>query len=402
MKEKIRELLDLVGQLQDEARALNEGAEAEARDFNSEEQARWDAIMDEETGEIAKLNARIERAQKLEEAEPTNFSAIPVKPQAAAHLRGGRGDNFQNALVAYIRKGDPGGVRHLMNERDEVEIRASNDTTMNITTAADGGVAVPTTLYGQVIARRDEGDLTTKLGLRKIIGKGTTVDVVVDNEDDGEFVSTNESGAFDRDAPALAKVQMTLVKYTKKTDITNELSEDEDVSLMNFLADFFGRGMAKTRNGLLITAVGTGGTALKTFASATAIAAGEPEGVVYNDALDPYLDDTPSVAWVMRPSTLGKIKSVTGNPRLYGGDNERELLGYLVHKSSKVSTVASTNKSMYFGNWYYVGYREEPSFTMLRDPYSRASYGEVLLHMYFRTVYKVLQAEAIGYGQQAT
>jgi hypothetical protein len=39
--------------------------------------------------------------------------------------------------------------------------------------------------------------------------------------------------------------------------------------------------------------------------------------------------------------------------------------------------------------------------TVLRDPYSRAAYGEVLFHYYFRADYAVLQAEAIGYGVHA-
>jgi hypothetical protein len=36
--------------------------------------------------------------------------------------------------------------------------------------------------------------------------------------------------------------------------------------------------------------------------------------------------------------------------------------------------------------------------TMLRDPYTRSSYGEVVINYYFRAVYKVLVAEAIGFG----
>jgi len=60
--------------------------------------------------------------------------------------------------------------------------------------------------------------------------------------------------------------------------------------------------MATTHNGLLLTEVATNGTLLKTFASATAIAAGEPEDVVFNDTLGYYLDDNGSVGWFSNPS----------------------------------------------------------------------------------------------------
>lgn len=405
MKDKIRELLAEIGQLRDEARELNEAAETEKRDFTEDEQKRWNAIMDEKEGEIAKLEARLERAKLIEESEPSGYSADPMKPQAPAHVRK-LGDNFNRAMGAYLRDGDDSGLRHLRTSSGEIEIRASNDTDMNIGTAADGGNAVPTGFYNQIIARRDEMGLTAALGVRMIPGVGTTVNVPVDNEDDGEFITKAEAAAFDRDAPALDTVAFTLVKYTKRIQISDELMQDEDARLMDFLADFVARGQAKTMNNLLLTEVASNGTALDTFAAAAAIASGEPENIVYNDALGAYLDDSGSVGWVMRPATYGAIASITGNPRVYAetpaGSRRPELLGYPVFYSNKAAAIASTAITVYFGNWNFVGYRESPGFTMLRDPYSSASTGQTNLWMYFRTVFKVLQAEAIGYGKQAT
>jgi hypothetical protein len=45
-----------------------------------------------------------------------------------------------------------------------------------------------------------------------------------------------------------------------------------------------------------------------------------------------------------------------------------------------------------------MGYRESPSLTFIRNPYLRADYGQMAFHWHYRTVYGVLQAEAIGYG----
>lgn len=325
------------------------------------------------------------------------------------------GDNFTKAYSRWIKTGDVGGVKHLVNGESSfgvtVSIKASNDTDMNVGTAADGGNAVPTGHFQQIVARRDDLMLATKLGVRNIPGKGTTVNVPIDNEADGEFVSTAEAAAQDRDAPALGTVAMTLAKYTKMVELSDELMIDEDSNLMTFLSDFVGRGMAKTHNSLLNTAVAAGGTNLKTLAATAAIAAGEPQDMVFNNDLANYLDDSNSVAWVMRASTHGAIAKLQGDPFIYQvtpqGDNGNgkpsrgSLLGYPVHYSAAVPAPATSAKSLLFGNFFYVGVRNEPEFTVLRDPFSASATGQLRLHYYFRTIYKVLVAEAVGFATQA-
>jgi HK97 family phage major capsid protein len=325
------------------------------------------------------------------------------------------GDNFQKAYSRWVKTGDHGGIKHLVNGESAfgvtVSIKASNDTDMNIGTAADGGNAVPTGHFQQIVARRDEMMLATRLGVRNIPGKGLTVNVPIDNEADGEFIATAEAAANDRDAPALGTVAMTLAKYTKRVELSDELMNDEDSQLMAFLSDFVGRGMAKTHNSLLNTAVAAGGTNLKTLAATAAIAAGEPQDVVFNNDLANYLDDSASVAWIMRASTHGAIAKLQGDPFIYqvtpqgnSGDGQPSrgvLLGYPVHYSAAVPAPATSAKSLLFGNFFYVGMRNDPEFTVLRDPFSAASTGQLRLHYYFRTIYKVLVAEAVGFATQA-
>ena len=307
-----------------------------------------------------------------------------------------RGDDEVKALAYFIRTGDAGAMK------------ASNDTDMNVGTAGDGGNAVPTGHFQNIIARRDESMLARQLGVTLIPGKGTTVNVPVDGEDDGEFVVKGEGTAFDRDAPNIGQAAMTLGKYTKKIELSVELLEDEDSRLLDFLANFVGRGMAKTHNDLLITEALANGTKTDDF-SQTAIAAGDLEQMVFDDDLSAYLDDSGSVGWIMKPSTYASVISIaSSNTRFYHanvGDTASPrptVLGYPVFFSNKISAIGSGNKSVIFGNMSQIGYREAPGLTFLRDPYSKAGNGQVVLHYYFRTVYKVLQAEAVGYGQHAT
>lgn len=377
---RLIEMRRQLGTLLEAARALADG------ELTAETRAQADALL-VQADELEQDIAREERLQ-----------AMLASKTAPARNTTGLGDGEERALVHWMRTGDAGGM----------EQRASNDTDMNIGTPADGGVAVPTGHYRGIIARRDESMLASKLGVRAIPGQGTTVNVPLDAEDDGEFVATNEAQDSDRDAPALSVKAMTLVRYTKRVELSYELLEDEDSRLLAFLADFVGRGMAKTHNGLLLTEVAANGKLLKSFGSATAIAVSELEPMVFDDDLSNYLDDSASVAWVMRPSVYGKIlviddaKTRRYAPNAQGDAAKPSVLGYPVQYSAKAGSTAASAKSAFFGNWNYVGFREAPGFTVLRDPYSLAKKGQVVFHYYFRTVYGVLQAEAIGFGQHPT
>lgn len=396
----ITELRQLKTQKIEEAGVILTTAEGEKRDLNDEERGLYDGLVAEAEGlekRIARLVAQEERV-----AELAKVSQVPIhKQQGAAVLKLKRGDSWAKAFTHWIRSGDGGGLDPQgFEDGNGYTVRASNATDMNITTAADGGSLVPTGFHNEIIAKRDETMLAAQLPIMRVPGIGTTVDVPYDNEADGEFVATTEAQTFDLDAPAVTKKSLTLLLYSKYTDVSYQLLDDTPINLMSFLVDFVGRGMAKTHNNLLLTEVAANGTALKTFASASAIAFGEPEDFVGNDDLANYLDEDAAVAWVMRSSTHWDIKSIVGTARQYGTnmDGGRTLLGYPVNYSQKAAAVAASAKSVYFGNWRYVAMREAPGITFIRDPYTVAVSGQVRLLWHFRTVYGVLQAEAIGYG----
>lgn len=368
---------------------LNTIAEGEGRDLTEAEKVEYDGLKTA----AAVLLARIERLEEAAELEADTQRSAGVKAagKAPAYNKTRLGDSEERAFAHWIKTGDDGGIK---------ELRASNATDMNIGTNVDGQYLVPTGHYNQVIARRDESMLANQIGVMKIPGQGTTVNVPVDNEADGEFVSTNEATEFDLDAPATAQVAMTLVKYSKQIKISYELLEDEDANLLAFLSDFVGRGMAKTHNSLLLTEARAGGTAALTLDAAAAIGDGEPVELLYKQQAE-YLDGS---VWVMTRATEGLIRGMQGDAFLYnpnpaGSDRGRpEILGYPVYNSAYASAVAASAKSLIFGNFRYIGMREAPGITFLRDPYGLANSGQVRLLYYFRTVYKTLQAEAIQYA----
>jgi HK97 family phage major capsid protein len=389
---KLMELRQKRAEAIETMRGLVEGAEAEDRAMSDEEQASYDELK----AQVEALKARIERMEEAEDLSEEAQRSLPRKAPAFNKTR--PGDTESRAVAHYIRTGDANQLQ---------EFRAPNATDMNIGTPADGGYAVPTGHYNQIVARRDEDMLATALGVTKITGKGTTVNVPVDNEADGEFVATTEATQFTLDSPAINQVAMTLVAYSKRIPISYQLLEDEDSNLLQFVADWVGRGMARTHNNLLLTEARASGTAALTLDSASTIGATEVPELVYK-LPDPYQKSGSSVAWVMKRATEGIIRGLQGSSFLFvpnpsGTDRGMpEIWGYPVYSSEYASAIAASAKSLIFGDWSYVYMRESTQFGFLRDPYTLADYGQIRLMYFFRTVYKVAQAEAIVYATHPT
>jgi len=119
-------------------------------------------------------------------------------------------------------------------------------------------------------------------------------------------------------------------------------------------------------------------------------------------ALAPEYQD--GAQWAMHPTAYAQIAGISSSS-VYtfaahpGGDlqNGASLWGYPVNQSSYATAAAASAKSLIFGNWAFMGYREAPGLTTLVDPYSAAHLGQRKIWFWFRTVFGVLQAEAIQY-----
>jgi HK97 family phage major capsid protein len=353
------------------------------------------------------MEKEVVQEQPVEEKIDLKAEMDKVRKSIVDELRSERGEAKGSFTVisSVGEKDEMKGFMHYIRTGQENStmraLKASNDTDMNIGTAEDGQYLVPTGHYQNVITRRDESALWSRLGVTEIPGVGTTVNVPYDDEADGEFVVATETQEFDDDAPATGRKQMTLKKYAKIIRISHELLRDEDSRLESFLANWVGRGMAKTHNDLLITEVETNGTALKTFASATAVALGEMEDMVFQSDMVSYLDGG-SAAWVMSGPSYAKIASIKGDALTYAqtpqGKFRESILGFPVYFTNKADTIGASKKSLFFGDWSQVGVRNGAGLQLIRDPYTRARYGQIELVYLFDVVYGVLNAEAIGYG----
>lgn len=337
----------------------------------------------------AELKAEIKALnEELEKMKSIKINAVPTQVTKAFT----DGQKSDSDFLKWVRDGG----------KSQYEVKA-----VNITTPTEGQETVPIGHYRQVVARIEElGPLYQTLGVRNIPGRGTTVNVPIDNAAGGTMEpAAVESAAAAEADPTFAQVAMTLASYRTQVRVTYEILNDEDSQLLAFLSNYAARRMVNTHNKLLLDEAAASGTSYHTFAANNAIAAGEVEQIAGNDDLAPYIDDM-SGKWVMRNSTKLAIKAITGD-RFYSdntgarqpGVPNDELLDFPVYRSNYAAAIGTTAKSVFLGNWDYMGVRHAPTFTVLRDPYSRAANGEVVFHYFMRTVYKVLQAAAIGYGE---
>ena len=388
MKNAVQDAKRRAAEVRSELATINETAAAEGRDLNEDEQTRWDGLTDE----AQRLQRQIDRGMFLATL-PIEKPEPELREAPAIHERR-TPDTPEGIYCRYLRTGDAGAM---------MELRDYNNTDMNVTTAGDGEVVVPVGMVQDIVARRDEMMLAPKLGVRRIPGKGTTVNYPIDNEADVLFLVEAESADIDQDAPELSEKAFTLAKYAKYITLTWELLRDEDANLMSFLNNWVARGWAATHNKLLVTEVTTNGTAGLTLDSATAIGAAEiPE--LIGKLMPEYQD---GAQWIMHPTTYAYLSGLKGDafqfaPTPGGGLAGPTLWGYPLNRSSYATAYAGSAKSMVFGNFNFLGMREGTGLTTLRDPYSVASKGQIRLWFWFDAVYGVLQAEAIQYATHPT
>jgi HK97 family phage major capsid protein len=371
------------------AEAVNAQAEAENRGLTEDEQRQFDDAI----AQAERLNADANTAEQRSQRLAAITAPATISPE-------NRGDDRVKADRRAVRQyvlGDEGAIRE-MDAQMRSEARASNNTDMNITTPADGGYLVPTGHYAGIIARANEIMLAPALGCMPVPGLGTTVNVPTGGAVN-PFVATNEVGTFDIDGAAFGQAAMTLAKFTKDMILSDELQQDEGSQLLNYLNSYVGDAYGLTHNAALVTETLAGGTSVTLGAAAAATAADIP--LLIGSVKDEY---AARAQWIGKRATQFKYLALTGNNWQFVNTPQGTIdgfWGFPFNAASNMPAVGAGLKSLAFGAWQFMGYRTT-GMTMLRDPYSKASTGQLVMHYYTRIVYKTLQQEAIVFGTHPT
>lgn len=294
-------------------------------------------------------------------------------------------------------------LKHWMRTGDEIAAKA----VLVEGTNANGGYLVPQDYAKQITDRRDETWIGAKLPMQRYTTSGQIFNIA--NQDEkSDFAFVAESNAFNEDEPTFAGSAITVYTASLGMKISNQLLRDQAMDLEGFIAREVGRAYARHLNNYQL--VGTGSsqpygilaraTVSETLASVSGVDANDILNIVHK-LPEWYADDTSSVGWVMRNTTLGAIRALTGNffsfqPTPMGDMNS--LYTKPVAVSDKIAALGASAKSILFGNFNYYAFVENLGLEISRNPYLYQANYQTAIFCTVRWGGDVTQAEAFVYG----
>jgi HK97 family phage major capsid protein len=306
------------------------------------------------------------------------------------------------ALKYYLKTGD----------------RIAAKTTLAEGSSNTGGYLVPVDLYNQIIARRDEQSLLGAFNFRRI-KTGEKQIVIPGNNTKSAFAIVAESGSANFSEPNFANSRtVTLYKYSLAMKITSELLNDEQSNLQSFLTDEIARAYAQAVNNFIINGSGSSepygilarASNSVTAASATAVTFAEVTSLEYAIP-GAYMTGGTDVGFIMKNSTLGKIRALTGNYPQFQPlstnsiagktGNIRDLDGFPAFTSEYTPAMTTGLKSIIFGNMNYYNFVENGALEIKRNDQLYMATDEIAYFCYFRAGGDINQGEAFAYLAQA-
>ncbi|MGW2226799.1 phage major capsid protein [Streptomyces formicae] len=356
MRSHIKALQERRANVWEQAKALLDAAEGEKRDLSAEEETSYQAL----NADIDKIDARVkdlsEAEQRTKDAEAA-FAGLLAKPQEQERKSG------EDSELRRWARGEQRGID--IAKPDGVAFR---DLVKSSATA--GGNTVPTTFYGQLMAHLIEVSGVMMAGPTVLnTASGETIEIPVTTAHSSAAL-TAEAAALTESDPAFAKRTLGAYKYGVLLQASTELLTDTGVDLEGYLAMQAGRALGNAFGVHAITGDGSSKpTGVITSASAGVTGGTGVAGAftadnlidLYYSVIAPYRNST-SCGWLMRDASLGaarKLKDGQGQylwqPSIQVGAPDT-LLGKPVHTDPNVAAVATTAKSVAFGDFsqYFV------------------------------------------------
>lgn len=333
----------------------------------SEEDAKTYAEMEKRVKDIS---AEIDRMQAMEAMErelnkPTStpITENPMNTRSEKPKKTGRAsDEYKQAVLNAIRSNFR-QVSNIMQEGVD----------------ADGGYLVPDEYDSRLITKLTEENVIRRLGHRLSTSGDHKINIAASTPaaawiEEGASLTFGDA-TFDQ-------IILDAHKLHVAVKVTEELLYDSMFDIENYLFDAFGKALANAEEDAFINGDGNGkplgilaaaGGAQTgvTTASSTAITADEVINLVYS-LKRPYRKNA---VFIMNDQTIAAIRKLKdGNgmymwqPALTAGEPDR-LLGYPVHTSQFMPTIAAGAKTIAFGDfsYYNIGDRGSRSLGELRE-----------------------------------
>lgn len=281
--ERLAELKARRDELHAEATAISELAASEKRELSDDEFARFDAIMEEDGGEIAQLQVQIDRcakivagekriaAEKRAAREAAGFNPADPGGQAAAAVRVNhltpklyafKGEKQAAAKDAYdvgmYLRALYGRYKHRPDQAAEEHIEARGwgvKATMTEGTATSGGYFVPEPMVASIIDVRNSVGVSRQTA-RIMPMSSETLDIprwdsgpTVYYPGEGNTITTSDS--------TYSMVSLVAKKRAAATQISQELKDDALVSVVDLAMQDLGYALADKEDSEYIDGDGT-------------------------------------------------------------------------------------------------------------------------------------------------
>jgi HK97 family phage major capsid protein len=346
-------------------------------------------IISKESDTMSDIKDAVKQAISELAGEPVQGGVIAAPSTKSVTTRG-----FSNEPTE--------ALKHWIATGDTIAAKA----TLVEGTNNNGGFLVPKDFYDRIIARRDELSLLSQVPLMRLTTSRRQIDVpAVSAQSSSAYVA--ESGAANFSEPTFANTKtITIFRNNISMKMSNELLSDQAANLEQFVTEHIAARFAVAVNNQVLAGTGTNeawgvlarATQSETAASATTIDASDVINLQHK--IPSQYATLGQTAFAMRNSTLGYIRGLTGNwfqfqPTPQG--NGRDISGYPVIVSDAIGAIATTVKSVVFGNFSYYCFVENGSIEISRNPYLYQANNETAIFADYRFGGDVIQPEAFAY-----
>ncbi|EFC32475.1 major capsid protein, HK97 family [Campylobacter jejuni subsp. jejuni 414] len=358
----MQKLRQEIGNLHEQMVALSNKAKNEQRSFNADENAKYDALMQDfenKRKELSRAEAEFEREKYLNEIISPTLEQNPKREDETSE------ENCMRSFINYLRNGsiDSNLQRNALNE-----------------SATDqGGVLVPTTLQSKI--REKLNDLCV---IRKIatVQKSSSNQIIPVFNEMGEFSWLDEQESFKEVSASFSSLSIGAYKLGGIIKISEELLSDNISNLESFIVRKAAEKISKTEELSFINGDGNKKpTGLKNAKKAFTLASNQ--GITSNDIIDAFfsLDSAyrKNAIWLVGDEFMKAIYKLTDNndrplwlPALSANGYDT-ILGKKVVYCSSVDGFGNGKIPAFFGDFsfYEIWDRSNMSFTRLNELYSQ-------------------------------
>ena len=358
------------GQLVAEARQILDGIEGETDETKiTEAEQRHDTVM-AKVDDLDKKIAREERMAQSERTEEERRSRQrPHNDGGASGIDDGdaptpeqRTAEYRSAFARFVTGAE-------LSDEDRSVLRDMEQRVQTVSTAADGGYTVPTTLMNEIVrAMADWGPMFDEDVARNFTtasGNPMTIPTIDDTGSTPEPHAEGSEGTDDggKDVSFGQKMLNAFAYDTEWVKWSFELDEDSIFAMEQLLGSLLGERLG--RNGNRLLTVGAGGNAphgivtassLGVTAAATGAIASD-ELITFQHSVNAAYRRSPKCRWQFADSTLAafrKLKDGDGNYLWQMGDVRTEapdtLLGKPYSINDDVPAIGAGNRAVIFGD----------------------------------------------------